>query len=154
MKPTVAVDLDGVLATYTGWRGIENIGEPIPGAVEFVKKLSEVARVLIFTTRTKEYPAGVPGPSGQPEPDRSSAHDLMLIVKDWLEKWGFPYEEIYTGQGKPCALCYIDDRAVTCQPQEYGKMEYDGAIRKAKGFISHLKPSDLSPTLKAHEEDK
>jgi len=56
MKKSVCVDLDGVLAQYDGWKGVEHIGDPIPGAVQFTKKLQEVARVVIFTTRTNADP--------------------------------------------------------------------------------------------------
>ena len=30
----IAIDLDGTLAEYDGWKGIDNIGKPIKGAVE------------------------------------------------------------------------------------------------------------------------
>ena len=53
----IAVDLDGVLAEYTEWKGPEFIGEPIPKMLERVKKwLKEDKEVVIFTARigTKE----------------------------------------------------------------------------------------------------
>ena len=117
-KKTVLVDLDGTLADYSnGFQGIDHIGEPIPGAVAFTQRLSEFARVVIYTTRCKAYPEGVPGPDGVPEPNRSSPDHLAGIVQSWLDKGGFVYDEIYIGQGKPIAACIIDDRAVVCRPQ-------------------------------------
>lgn len=48
----IGVDLDGTLAHYDGWKGIEHIGAPIPLMVERVKKwLSEGKEVRIFTAR-------------------------------------------------------------------------------------------------------
>lgn len=48
----IACDLDGTLAHYDKWRGIEHIGEPIPGTVYRVKKaLSLGHKVYIFTAR-------------------------------------------------------------------------------------------------------
>ncbi len=36
---SVAIDLDGVLATYDGWKGADHIGKPIDGARAFLKEL-------------------------------------------------------------------------------------------------------------------
>lgn len=33
-KGWIGVDLDGTLAHYEGWKGVEHIGEPIPAMVE------------------------------------------------------------------------------------------------------------------------
>jgi len=80
MKKTVCVDMDGVLATYHGWRGVEEIGDPLPGAVEFTKKLAEKFDIVIFTTRCNPE-------INKPE----AAHLLVNRVKDWLDKHGFVY---------------------------------------------------------------
>jgi len=49
---TVAVDLDGTLATYDKWRGIEHIGAPVPAMAKRVKDwLSKGVKVVIFTAR-------------------------------------------------------------------------------------------------------
>lgn len=107
MKKTVALDVDGVLADYTkGWQGIDIIGDPIDGAVEFSKQLSEIASVLIYTTRCTE------------ELNKLSPQFLHNIIKKWLDQHGFHYDEIYTGQGKPIVGAIIDDRAVLCRPQD------------------------------------
>ena len=108
MKPTVAVDLDGVLARYYGWRGVDHIGEPLPGAVDFTKRLSEWAHVLVFTCRVNARLQSVPD---------QGIDDLYYKVMNWLKKHEFKYNEIYVGQGKPLAVAYIDDRAVPCTPQ-------------------------------------
>jgi hypothetical protein len=55
---TVCVDLDGVLAAYSGWKGIEHIGDPLPGAVEFTHAVAEFARVLVYTSRCRSNPGG------------------------------------------------------------------------------------------------
>lgn len=50
--PWIGVDLDGTLAHYDGWKGVEHIGEPIPAMVERVKRWLEQGRnVRIFTAR-------------------------------------------------------------------------------------------------------
>lgn len=51
----IGVDLDGTLAQYDKWRGIEHIGEPIPAMVERVKAwIAEGREVRIFTARIAE----------------------------------------------------------------------------------------------------
>lgn len=48
----VGVDLDGTLAMYSRWKGIDHIGEPIPVMVERVKQwLRQGTTVKIFTAR-------------------------------------------------------------------------------------------------------
>lgn len=48
----IAVDLDGTLAHYDGWKGATHIGEPIGPMVERVKEwLAEGRDVRIFTAR-------------------------------------------------------------------------------------------------------
>jgi hypothetical protein len=42
---------------------------------------------------------------------------MRVKVVDWLEKHGFPFADVYIGQGKPRAAAFIDDRAVACSPQ-------------------------------------
>lgn len=48
----IGVDLDGTLAEYHGWRGVEEIGPPILAMVARVKQwLAEGREVRIFTAR-------------------------------------------------------------------------------------------------------
>jgi len=112
---TVCVDLDGVLSNYGGWKGIEHFGEPIPGAVDFTKDLSRRYRIVIFTSRCHE------------EEGRDVDYARKLVTA-WLDRHGFAYDEIYTGNGKPFANAYIDDRAVSCRPQEDGGEAFAQAL--------------------------
>jgi hypothetical protein len=109
-KPTVAVDLDGVLAIYTTWKGVDHIGDPIPGSIELTMHLKQFARVIIFTTRC----------CADPSLNREglTPEELKAKVTHWLDSKGYFYDDVYTGQGKPIAAAYIDDRAVSCRPQE------------------------------------
>ena len=130
MKKTVCVDLDGVLAQYDGWKGVERIGDPIPGAVQFTKRLQEIARVVIFTTRTNADPKI----SGRNE----SVEMLTQRVRRWLDAHGFAYDEIYVGQGKPLAAAYVDDRAAECRPQREAR-EYGYAFLRVKDLVEGCK---------------
>lgn len=51
-KVWTGFDLDGTLAVYTTWRGLEHIGEPIPPMIDKVKQLLRIGvTVKIFTER-------------------------------------------------------------------------------------------------------
>jgi hypothetical protein len=110
-KPRVCVDLDGVIAQYDGWKGFGNIGEPVTGALEFIKKLSKIADVVVFTTRCSLDPGDQAGTIV------ATPAELRTLVVEWLEKYGFPFADVYIGQGKPRAAAFIDDRAIQCRPQ-------------------------------------
>lgn len=128
MKKTVCVDVDGVLADYSaGWQGLDHIGDPIPGAVEFTKELAEFADIVIYTTRCCEDLNGRNG---------LKAPMLRKLIQEWLDKHGFTYHDIYVGQGKPICAAFIDDRAINCRPQKFGKSEYMGAIAEAKRYCN------------------
>jgi hypothetical protein len=48
----IGVDLDGTLAYYDHWRGIDHIGEPIPAMAERVRRwLAEGLEIRIVTAR-------------------------------------------------------------------------------------------------------
>ena len=53
-KPRVCVDLDGVLARFDGWAGKDSIGDPLPGALEFIRALREFSEIVVFTSRARE----------------------------------------------------------------------------------------------------
>ena len=131
MKPVVCVDVDGVLADYSqGWKGIDNIGDPIVGkdgelgAVDFTKELAKIADVLIYTTRcTEELNHNL------------KAHLLKNIMRGWLDKHSFVYHEIFTGQGKPIASAFIDDKGISCRPQQ----EANAYSRVLSQFVQLIK---------------
>ena len=48
----IGIDLDGTLAHYEGWNGVDHIGEPIPAILNLVKDLLARGKdVRIFTAR-------------------------------------------------------------------------------------------------------
>ena len=91
---------------------ISHIGSPLPGALEFAWELNEVADIVIFTSRCSNDNGGQSSNS-QIDPGK-----LRIKVIEWLERFKFPYADVYIGQGKPRAAAFIDDRAVPCSPQK------------------------------------
>ncbi len=95
--PTVAVDLDGTLATYDHWRGEDHFGEVRPGAKKALEEFQRRGyRIIIWTTR------------GNKEKVKQFLHDNDLP---------FSYLNINPDQPpgsspKVIADLYIDDRAL------------------------------------------
>ena len=115
-KPVLAVDFDGVIAVHGEWKGVHHFGDPIPFAREFLTKLREKYYIMIFTCRCNPVLQDLP------------TSELAAIVEKWLREHEMPFDEVYTGLGKPIATAYIDDKAICCMPQHFGKSEYKGAL--------------------------
>lgn len=74
-EPWLAVDLDGTLAKYDGWKGHDQIGEPILPMIEKVKeKLAAGMTVVIFTARVC---------SAQRQEDTDTA---LRAITNWCSK--------------------------------------------------------------------
>lgn len=68
----IGVDLDGTLAVYDGWKGVEHIGQPIMPMVRRVTAwLSQGREVRIFTARV--------GPQANPV----EAEKARFYIQDW-----------------------------------------------------------------------
>lgn len=105
-KKTIALDFDGVLHDYTkGWTGIIPEGKPIPGSLDFVKKiLSMNYNIIVFSARLSE---------------KNSYKEM----KKWLKEYDFPDLEL--SNEKPNAEIYIDDRGY----------RFDGNFKNALDYI-------------------
>lgn len=119
-KATVCVDLDGVLAQNTGTTNLSEIGEPVDGAVEFTRELANIADVVVLTSRLSQDKQG----------NTSSAEyrKMTVRIEDWLNEHGFAFDRVHTGQGKPPASAYIDDRGVSCRPMDDGVVAFKQAL--------------------------
>ncbi len=98
LNESIGVDLDGTLAEYDGWKGIEHIGRPIKKMIDFVKDLIESGEeVKIFTARAAE-PKSIP------------------FIKNWLKDTDLP-DDLEITNVKDIGMKRIyDDRAVQVLP--------------------------------------
>ncbi|HNU07287.1 MAG TPA: hypothetical protein PKO33_05920, partial [Pyrinomonadaceae bacterium] len=117
-RSAVCVDLDAVLAKYKGWRGLEKIGDPIPGSREFLTEIKKKFRVIVYTSRINLEHMRVD------EVARLRAH-----IEHWLNENELPFDDVFTGFGKPLAVAFVDDRAVSCRPQE-DEEAFENALRE------------------------
>jgi hypothetical protein len=107
-RRTIAVDFDGVIAEYDGYKGRGVLGQPRLDVLEVLRELrSEGWKIVIHSTRGEEE------------------------ISDYLANHGIPFDEInrnsdYRTVGpKPVADLYWDDRAIA----------YSGDARKDLGSI-------------------
>lgn len=72
-KGWIGVDLDGTLAYYYGWQGIENIGAPIPLMVSRVREwLANGQPIRIMTARVS------------PQRDEAARQQAIDYIRGWL----------------------------------------------------------------------
>lgn len=94
----IGVDLDGTLAQYDTWRGIEHIGDPVPKMMARVRGwLNSGRTVKIFTARV----AG-----GDRDREEVIGH-----IHAWCEKHGLPALEVTNVKDFGMVELW-DDRAV------------------------------------------
>ncbi|MCX5956401.1 MAG: hypothetical protein NTW51_08335 [Cyanobacteria bacterium] len=122
-RPTVCLDLDGVLVNRTYARGAEELGDPIDGAVEFTRALAEQADIVIHTARLGGRSARASDGAAQAEQRR-----IEERIRAWLDQHGFAYKEIALAVGKPIASAYVDDRGVSCRPLDDGPRAFEEAL--------------------------
>jgi hypothetical protein len=132
MPDPIYIDFDATIAHYDKWEGLEELGEPIEGSKKFLEECSKIAPVIIYSTRTSGLNRSEKAPKGMTITDYAKS-----LIKTWLDKHGYIYQDIYTGQGKPPALAYVDDKAVTCRPQEEMDPEkaYAAALVQIKKLV-------------------
>ncbi len=100
-----AVDLDGTLAFYDGYKG-NVIGEPIPKMADRVKRwLSEGRTVKIMTARV------APKDSQTPE----EVEEIRTMIEDWCEKHLGQRLEV-TNEKDHAMIQLWDDRCVQVIP--------------------------------------
>ena len=101
-EPWVGVDLDGTLAFYNGWKGLNHIGSPVPVMEKRVREwLATGTKVKIVTARAC-VPEGIPpvaqwlAKHGFPEMDITNAKDF-----DMIELWDDRCVQVLVNTGRP-----------------------------------------------------
>ena len=94
----LAIDFDGVLHNADkGWGDGTCYGDPLPGSIDAIKKLSKKYKIIIFTAKAKPDRPLVNGKTG------------VELVQEWFERHNIlEYIDSITSE-KPRAELYIDD---------------------------------------------
>lgn len=105
----IGFDLDGTLAEYHGWKGVDHIGKPVPRMVIIAKLLHRLGKkIKIFTARVAPRDDGEGG-------DKARKH-----IEVWCkENLGFVPEITYEKDASMIAL--FGDRAIAVE-QNSGKV--------------------------------
>ena len=112
MRPIVCIDLNGVLDTYTGWKGAEHWDPPREGAREFLDQLIRHGYdVVVFTTRWRDDARAW-----------LEQHGLLELVSDVTDR-------------KPPAHVFVDDRALRFEG------DFDATLRAIQTFSAHWEQS-------------
>ncbi len=105
-KPTICIDFDGVIHSYEkGWQDGVIYGEVVPGFFEWVERVRNQFKLVIYSSRSKDD-AGV------------TAMAMWLHEKrnQWIKAGGRrdPVETLTMefAHEKPAAWLTIDDRAI------------------------------------------
>jgi len=134
MKPWYGVDLDGTLATYNGWQGAGNIGEPILLTIERLKKrLANGQDVRIFTARV------FPGDPTKMYPDEFELRSKEAIVaRREIQAWCLKHIGVVlpiTYQKDFSMVDLEDDRCTQIEPNT-GRLAVDVAF--SRGYSQGL----------------
>jgi hypothetical protein len=94
----IALDFDGVLSDYTGWKGyLAPFDPPVSGAIEAIRDYQDAGlTVAIYTSR-------------------ADSHASVIRLEQWLTQYGLEKKRISQLEitnKKPPALIYLDDRAM------------------------------------------
>ena len=90
-KAWIGFDLDGTIAFYDKWRGLEHVGEPIQPMIDLIQNIIKVSdyEVKIFTARANEPKAIEP-------------------IRKWLNQVGLPNVEITATKDLDMVMLYDD----------------------------------------------
>lgn len=129
-------DLDGTLAKYDGWKGIDHIGEPVKPMVDLMKRMHDEGKVVkIVTARVapRRLEDGTIGEqftwlTCEPSSDPAAKYTATQYIRDWCEEQlGFVPEIVY--QKDHLMLELYDDRVKQVVPNE-GWLVEDIAMSK------------------------
>jgi len=99
---TLAIDFDGVIHDHNlGFHDGTVYGNPIPGAIEAIKKLSKKYNIVIFTCKANPKRPLINGKTGSE------------LIWEWLEKYDLKSCVKDVTYDKINALYYIDDKAIS-----------------------------------------
>ena len=105
-KPTICVDFDGVIHSYErGWQDGEIYGEVVPGFFEWVERVRDRVKIVVYSSRSKSDDGVI-----------AMSHWLHLKRNAWIAAGGKRNEEeplaFEFAHEKPAAWLTIDDRAI------------------------------------------
>ena len=122
-KRIVAIDFDGTIAQYLGWRGPHELGDPIKGVSSFLRGLKEAGHIVCIWTTRPAYK-----------------------IRQWLEYEGLDGLVDYINatphskdEWKIGSDCYVGDDAIPFDGN------WEGMLEKVLNFTKHWEQSREVP---------
>lgn len=95
----ISIDFDGVIHSFhLGYHDGTCYGDPIPGSLEALHKLSQNYNIIIFTAKAKPDRPLINGKTG------------TELVWEWLKKYNVDQYVSTVTSEKPRSFLYIDDK--------------------------------------------
>lgn len=119
----IAIDFDGTIVDHR----FPDIGTPVPGAIEWMKRFQSAGATLILWTMRSDMRGAddAVGPNGV-GPDHNYLEDAVAYCRDnGVEFWGVNgnrEQSSWTDSPKAYAHLYIDDAAFGCPLRENPRM--------------------------------
>lgn len=118
MTKIIAIDFDGTICDHR----FPDIGAPVPGAFEWMKRFQEAgALLMLWTMRSDMLAPEQRSPEGH-SADRNHLTEAVEFCRaNGVEFWGInenPQQRSWTGSPKQYAHIYIDDAAFGCPLRE------------------------------------
>ncbi len=123
MSRVVCLDFNGVLDTYTGWKGRGDEYPPREGVKEFLAALKEEGYHIVVVSA---IPYG--------------------FVRDWAERYGLAHLVDEFTNRKPAAHVYVDDRAVRFDG------DYEATLQAIREFRPYWEHADYAYPVAGTEE--
>ena len=97
----IGIDFDGVIHQNSkGFYDGTIYDDPIPGAFEAIRKISEKYTIIVFSAKAKKDRVLIDGKTG------------IELIWEWLEKHNMSQFIKEVTSDKPRAVAYIDDKAI------------------------------------------
>lgn len=100
----IAIDFDGVMNKYKGWRGDKVLYKPQANLLKFIRKVYKNYDIVIFTCRD------------------------VKTVYAWIDEYNLRDYILSVTNLKPQAFVYIDDRAIRFNG------DYEEVLKELKEF--------------------
>ena len=97
----IGIDFDGVIhQSSKGFHDGTVYDDPVPGAFEAIRKISQKYTIIIFSAKAKKDRILINGKTG------------IELIWEWLEKHNMSQFVKEVTSDKPRAVAYIDDKAI------------------------------------------
>ena len=98
----IAIDFDGTIAKYDEYEGWDNVGKPMPEALQFLRTVARLGYPLtIFSARARD-------PGGK------------RAIEQWVKKYKLDdIIKLVTHEKLPEFLLFVDDRAIRIEDGNY-----------------------------------